>query len=281
MKLRTILHNLLVAVVISAGIVSCSPTSSPTGPEADLVVIRAYLYAGEPVTDIQITTTLPLGVDSMVVPSINDAEVYLLKSDTRFDLVPSPGDSGYYHYEGIDLTVEEGDLFEIGVVHFGRTATGRTRVPAPPENVTGSSDTLEVPEGFFPGGDDAVTSIGITWDEVESALWYITVENIEADPEPVERGRGGFFGSRGMQLVSPPRPMNEYTIRGQMLTHYGLHRVRVYRINQEYADLYGSRQQDTRDLNEPLTNIRNGLGVFSAFSSREITFTAVPEVPGG
>lgn len=59
------------------------------------------------------------------------------------------------------------------------------------------------------------------------------------------------------------------------ITHYGLHRVRVYRVNQEYADLYDTRQQDSRDLNEPLTNIVNGLGIFSAFNSNEIYFTAV------
>ncbi|MFC1529786.1 hypothetical protein ACFL6R_03610 [Gemmatimonadota bacterium] len=62
-----------------------------------------------------------------------------------------------------------------------------------------------------------------------------------------------------------------------ILTHYGEHLVRIYRINQEYADLYGSRQQDTRDLNEPLTNIQNGLGVFSAFNSTEFTFSAIPQ----
>lgn len=34
---------------------------SPVIPSADLVVVRAYLYAGEPVSDVQLTQTLPLG----------------------------------------------------------------------------------------------------------------------------------------------------------------------------------------------------------------------------
>jgi len=34
---------------------------SPLSSGSDLVVVRAYLFAGEPVTDIQITGTLPLG----------------------------------------------------------------------------------------------------------------------------------------------------------------------------------------------------------------------------
>ncbi|MFC1545279.1 DUF4249 family protein [Gemmatimonadota bacterium] len=282
MKLRNVSLTVITAVMASAGIVSCSPVSSPTGPEVESVVIRAYLYAGEPVTDIHISGTVPLGTDSVVVPPINDAEVWLIRNDVQYDLVPSSGDSGYYHYDGTDLTVMEGDQFEIGVVHSGRTATGSTVVPIAPANLAGSTGTIVVPESFFSGDDTLVTSLELTWGEVESALWYVTVENIESDPIEIERGGGDFGGLRSPQrLISPPRPMNSFVVRSQQLTHYGQHLVRVYRINQEYADLYGSRQQDTRDLNEPLTNIRNGLGVFSAFSSVTIIFTAIPEVPGG
>jgi len=50
--------------------------------------------------------------------------------------------------------------------------------------------------------------------------------------------------------------------------------VSVYRVNQEYADLYEGRRQDSRDLNEPSTNIENGLGVFSAFNSDSTFFEA-------
>jgi hypothetical protein len=37
-------------------------------------------------------------------------------------------------------------------------------------------------------------------------------------------------------------------------------------VNQEYADLYENRQQDSRNLTEPLSNVNNGLGIFTAFS---------------
>ncbi|MDA3862202.1 MAG: hypothetical protein PF445_13365 [Melioribacteraceae bacterium] len=51
----------------------------------------------------------------------------------------------------------------------------------------------------------------------------------------------------------------------------------LYRVNKEYVDLYESRDQDSRNLNEPLTNIENGLGVFSAFASDSVYFNAVKE----
>lgn len=50
------------------------------------------------------------------------------------------------------------------------------------------------------------------------------------------------------------------------------HEAEVYRVNGEYAQVYENRTQDSRDLNEPPSNIRNGLGVFSAFNSLSVSF---------
>jgi hypothetical protein len=39
--------------------------------------------------------------------------------------------------------------------------------------------------------------------------------------------------------------------------------------------LYATLQQDSRDLNEPISNVHGGLGVFSAFSADTTVFTVV------
>jgi len=48
--------------------------------------------------------------------------------------------------------------------------------------------------------------------------------------------------------------------------------VQVFRVNQEYVDLFENIDQDSRNLNEPPTNIANGLGIFTAFNSDSIFF---------
>lgn len=101
------------------------------------------------------------------------------------------------------------------------------------------------------------------------------VESIEDDPEPIipdeirQRIGGGF------RFVSTPTDDDATTITALTLEFLGQHRLRVYRINEEYAQLYQNREQDSRDLNEPPSNIRNGLGVFSAFSSDSAFFTVL------
>ena len=97
------------------------------------------------------------------------------------------------------------------------------------------------------------------------------VDNLEADPVQIPAPE---FIGQARRFVSVPTPADSTTVSQLSLTHLGEHRIRLYRVNQEYADLYEGRVQDSRDLNEPASNIVGGLGVFSAFASSEGTFTA-------
>lgn len=47
-------------------------------------------------------------------------------------------------------------------------------------------------------------------------------------------------------------------------------------VNDEYVNLYNSLNQDSRELNEPYTNIQNGLGIFTAFNSDTLYLQVIP-----
>jgi len=172
------------------------------------------------------------------------------------------------------------------VDYFGTTAYGQTRVPIPPKNVNTSGNTLHVPDFetredmFYFEFDSSRHVLTITWEEDPSSLFFVVIENLESDPDSIE----SFFPMGGMgprmgrgRFISEPSNRNDYAINYMTMSFYGEHLVTIYRVNQEYSDLYISRQQDSRDLNEPLTNIENGLGVFSAFNSVSFSFQVVRE----
>jgi hypothetical protein len=258
-------------------ILSCE-SESPIEPDYEQVVIQAYIYAGEPVEDIKISKTLPMGSEADKQPVINNASVTLIKNNRSYGLTSSSGDSGYYHYEGSDLAVQEGDNFTIQVDYFNRQATGSTEVPSPPDSVTYSNDSLYIPVRFNPLFfifDTTRHQIKVSWKPESDAMYFIKIENIEEDPDSVATR----IPPKGLpgRMVSLPMNQNFYIILFEDITHYGRHKVTVYRINQEYVDLYISRHQNSRELNEPLTNIDNGLGVFSAFNSEVFFFRAVAE----
>ena len=257
--------------------------NSVLGPDVELAVIRAYLYANDPVDDVQITSTLSLGSEETDGPPINDAAVWLVKGGQRYDLQPSPGDSGYYAYPGADLGVNAGDIFEIHVDYFGQVASGTTVVPEAPKNANISGNTLYVPnlstmEDMWNFTFDSTRhQVTVRWEDDPSSLFYVVIENLEANPDSVDVFGGGMMMGGMRRFISSPMNFHEYRIMFQSVSFYGRHRIHVFRVNQEYADLYTSRQQDSRDLNEPLTNIQNGLGVFSAFNRVSFDFQVVRE----
>ncbi|MBN1997934.1 DUF4249 family protein, partial [candidate division KSB1 bacterium] len=253
--------------IISAGFIlfllfTACTEDSPLAPSQEKLVVQGYLYAGEAVTDIQLTSTLPLGSEETKAPPVNNAIVSLIKNGRSFSLVPSAGDSGYYHYDGENLSVNAGDEFEIVIEYNNTITTGRTVVPVPPEGMELSSKTLTIPESFNFGvpPDEETNSITATWNYDAASLFYVVVECIEENPVEVEQlgGMGRGSGEFRRLLVFPPTNNNEFRIQRFNIYYYGTHRIKVYRVNQEYADLYQSRNQDSRDLNEPLSNIQNG-----------------------
>jgi hypothetical protein len=269
---------LFIIFLLTAGCSKDNPVSSIS----EQIVVRGYLFTGEPVQDIQLTEALPLGSNETSAPPINSAVVKLVKEGKEYSLITSEGDSGYYYYPGNDLSVDPGDVFAIQIDYLGNTIFAETTVPAPPEEVTISADTLVITNmGEFPfNGDfesDSLRWLTVSWKEDASSLFYVTMENIEENPEAVDSDNQFFQGGGNMRYVSSPSSRNEYQVNRMEINYYGKHRLRVYRVNQEYADLYETRQQDSRDLNEPLTNIVNGLGIFSAFSSVDIFFIAVKD----
>jgi hypothetical protein len=233
-------------------------------------VVRAFLYAGEPVADIRLSWTTTLSDADTIPAPINDADVALIRGGVRYALVRASGDSGYYRYAGNDLVVHEGDVFDFEARVGDRLITATTTVPTRPGVVTKSADTIKVPDfnSFTPGQrpNFELTTVTVHWPKSPGSLYYVTLENLESNPVSIADSLGRFrFGPA--RTVFSPTAADSLAIGFNQVKYYGQHRVRVYRVNDEYAQLYATQQQDSRDLNEPFSNVHGGLGVFSAFAS--------------
>jgi hypothetical protein len=258
--------------------VSCTNDSITESENQNNLVVEAFLYAGEPVTDIRLCNTISLASNDTLSPPVNDASVWLSKNGKSYQLVSDPARAGYYKYNGTDLSIEPENNFSLRIYYHGKEISATTIVPPVPKEVSISKSTLTLtsPTGFpgGPGGFGAqdTNSIYVKWSNPDSTLYYVVVENLEASP--IEISSGNFPGGMNImrRMTFPPIPSSEFVIARRNLTYYGKHRAIVYKVNQEYADLYESRNQDSRNLNEPLTNIKNGLGVFSAFASDTVYF---------
>ena len=261
---------------------ACDSVNS--GELDDPIVVEAFLFAGEPIDDIHLSRVIPIDSEDSLAMPINDAAVRLVKDGAAYTLTPSDTE-GFYHYPGDDLTVEIDDVFQLEVEYGSTRLTAETTVPAPPTSVSMPVTRITVPTV----GDDFLAirelfrtlnqenTLSVTWDNPDAESYFVALEVPATDnpdyllPEFVRERFGGF------RIVTEPTTTNFFDIPIFSLEVIGAYTTTVYRINQEYADLYENREQDSRALNEPPTNVDGGLGVFSAFNGQSITFQIVRE----
>ena len=246
------------------------------------LVIEAYLFAGEPIDDIIIKQAIPFeSGDTSSVPVVG-ATVILTKEGIDYQLSPSNKEGSYY-YAGDELRVEEGDAFSLRVEYEGAIITASTRVPGQPREVALSSTEMPVPDfeaAFSSGGgnfDSLQELLTVTWDNTSEDYYYVVVSSEEpAEPDYILPDFvRDFIGD--FELISEPTTSNYHEILPVTLSWLGPHYVTVYQVNQEYADLFENREQDSRDLTEPPTNIEGGVGIFTAFNSVVGEFEVVRE----
>ncbi|MGB0348130.1 MAG: DUF4249 family protein, partial [Balneolaceae bacterium] len=199
---------------------------------------------------------------------INDADVFLEWNNQSFSLIPGT-EEGEYIYPGDDLDIKVGDSYTLSVDYFDKTTTSTTKVPSIPTGLSLNKDELEIPviddfADLFNLPD--LEPIEVYWDNAVGNYHYVVIENIESNPEEINQ-LGLDFDRSNFFLVTPPTNLDVYNLAPGDITQFGTHRVIVYRVNQEYVDLYDSSEQDSRNLTEPRSNIENGVGIFTAFSS--------------
>jgi len=264
------IHKVTITVLLAAALAASGCDTGTPEVEPVVVVVRAYLFAGEPVDDIQLTSTQPLSSQEQEGAPITDASVYLFKNDSLvYHLTPQPGRAGYYHYPGDDLAVEVGDFFFLIVEYQGREITAATYIPDEPRAVELSPTRLLIEASK----DEPVLTI--KWEDPEGKLHWVTIRNTEADPAPIHRECPEVDSS--LPIQSPILDAKFVEFGACTFTHFGRHEVRVYRISADYFDLYQFTSHPVRRIYEPHTNVENGFGIFSGFSSVTRSFTIEPE----
>jgi len=268
-------HSLLLCGILLFW--GCS--KNPVLPTESQVVVQAFLFDHEAVNDIFVGRSNPVGSEDSTNQPITTAVVSLQKNGITYGLVADASRAGYYVYNSMDLTVAAGDQFSLRVLADGTTVTADTEVPQKPVGVSISQsvvtftiDTLSTPRGTMTRVILQDT-VSIQWSNETNDLYYVVIKSTDPNRTAISTDSTIPFPSRS--FVSSPTTANRYRLSETELRYTGQYCAYVYHVNKEYADLYKSREQDSRDMTEPFTNIRNGLGVFSAFASDTVSFVVV------
>lgn len=264
-------------------LVSCE--SETTEQVSENFVVEAYISANETVDQIRIKETFGLDIPEDPNTPIADAQVVLSKDGEDFPLNFNEP-TGTFVFEGDGLQVESGDIFGLSVTARDRTATATTSVPQTTQGLTINVNSIVVPEITATFGiQETIRDLFdnarfiLNWDNPDNDNYFIVVERtfgslpiFPADfPIPEET----LALIQSFSTVSRPLTTDFYEIPAVSLDGYGNYTATVYRINQEYVDLFDSQNQDSRDLVEAPSNVDNALGIFTAIAGARVEFEVV------
>ncbi|NGP75128.1 DUF4249 family protein [Balneolaceae bacterium YR4-1] len=271
-----VIKYLFLAGLITLVLSKCDHLTDPTEVQ-EIPVVEGYLYSDGTSELIQLSLMIPLSSTDTIPEPINNAEVVVSYEGQPYLFALAPGDSGLYRYSGNDLVINPGGTYELEVNYNNNQITSKTSVPPQPNRVQVSDDILYIDSDQPPF--EIIRNLPepqVTWNNPEENYHFIVVENLEENPIPIINAEnapgfnGGLFAGN-LSFRTTPTNSDFYTIdlRGGF---YGRHKVTVYSVNKDYVSLYEEREQDSRQLNEPPTNITNGLGIFTSFSSDSTFF---------
>ena len=252
-----------------------------------LYVVEAFIFSGEPVTGLRVKELTPLDSGSKAAaPIIDDAIVVLTKDDKSYQLQFDVA-SGSYNYPGNDLQINSGDAILLDVDVKGRKAFGETLVPEPPAGVRKDLERIVIPQLVISLAlreqiTELFTSarLKVEWDNDGEDFHYIVIDDLEDEidpilPEQVPDDAKELLSS--FRFITEPTTNTSFDVVGVALETYGMHTAKVYRVNEEYADLFQNDTQDSRDLNAPPSNMIGAFGIFTSFASDSVIFEVVRE----
>lgn len=255
-------------LLVFFGIISCEDV--PDFQQDDTIpVVEAFLYVDDPVDDIKISEVIPFA-SGITDNEVNGLDIEIIWNESIYPLLNSETGGGRYFYPGDDLEIRSGETYEIRFEYEGAIISSSTKIPSAPTGLNLSNSSLALPQlidvfDVLELVRDENNSVNIEWDNANGDYYFLVIENLESNPESIDLNNILNFN---FEFVSTPIQDNFFTMIPFIhYTQFGTHRIILYRVNEEYALLYETLEQDSRDLNEPFTNITNGVGIFSGFAS--------------
>jgi hypothetical protein len=122
-------------------------------------------------------------------------------------------------------------------------------------------DTSNFGSGTPPEMPDPIT---VSWTNADASYYLIVVNVTDSDPDPIndveDENRPDFA------FRKEPNQSSETELSSRDFQYYGNHSIELYHLNPDYAALYNSNSTSSQNLTNPITNVENGLGIFTGIN---------------
>ena len=230
---------------------------------------------GEPLIDNDVNTEMPVvecylqeGTDSLTVSVFSMEE--FLRDDVKLskpvsllnvfvnNIELTETESGTYSLYLAD-SIREGQDYKLTFTYNGKNIEATTTIPSPIRSLMVEPQSIALSTSYLWDFSDT-TQVIVSWDDPDNSFYQIYIES----PNNPDRPAMGVFRYRMMQ----PFKGDSYRISTRELRSTGAHRIYVYRVGKDYAELY--ERVSASDLANPVSYIQNAFGIFTAMSVARI-----------
>lgn len=258
--------------------ISCENTIENTQTEnsEDLAVVSSFLDPNREIT-VALSTMIPYTEDeTSESTSIKNAAVYISHKEVEYLLTEDLENPGVYKSTNPELTLVAQDTYAIHFIYNNVVVSGSTTIPKAPENATLSTNSIEIQE--FVSGPPSTTTPAVTakWDNESNDYHTLIIEYLEDNYNPINAFTDSDTYDDLRRTATEPISGDSFELTTRNFPFYGTYSISIYRVNSEYVNLFENISQNSLNLTEPLTNITNGMGIFTGMNAVTLTFEVVP-----
>ena len=258
---KTAVYMLLAAFIMLMA--SCKKDETTNEYKAKAVV-EAYLLAGQ-IIRVYITKEILCISTADTAEALDALTVKIIHNDNTYILTAKG--SGNYVSDST-LIVTEGDTYKLEFEYDNNIISSSTTIPSKPTGLTASATSITV-EAFDPTGGTLPSfpdPIELTWNNMDNNYFLIVVQNVETSLDPIN----DTINDRPPAFRNEPAQISSYNIMPMSFIYYGTHHILLYKLNPEYALLYNDNGNNSQNLTTPVSNITNGLGIFTGINADSV-----------
>ena len=239
--------------------------------QVDIPVVECYLQSGMKPDTVKISRVIPYASEEEEKVWLQELDVELICDNNSYPLTEC-SEPGHYIYAGDDLIVEGGSSYTLQFTYNEKIISATTTVPIKPTSLLTSLSTYTIPT--MGGGGMNEDPLEISWDIDARYYYYISITNIEAEPELAMSFmiEDDSTNMPPIESVTTPGQDDFYNVTMRNIFYLGTHMVILYSVTEEYAKLTEQDGSSSISLIDPYTNIENGYGIFSAYACDTIYF---------
>jgi hypothetical protein len=240
-------------------LLSCQKTSN-TISDYDRPVVESYLVPGKA---IQVKVYYQKYLDDTIQYGYPIPKLKLKISDGTNTVQLVESNPGIYVYTDSSF-IKEKKSYSLSFDYANKTITAKTTVPDKPAGFSASSTQQEV-VGFTPGSTTTTVFQPVTfsWNNPSQQYYMIVYKNVTLNPDPVNSGDTVAYKDREVIVGQ----VSSFETQRLNFAYLGNYKVLLFHINKEYSDALNSSGTTSLNLTNPVTNVVNGLGIFTAMQA--------------